>query len=142
MRHDPTLDGPRPTITSPARAAPAGAAIGDRDRPVRIGLAAVLVVVLAVAGLGLRLAGTGTNNTTVARTLRSPALGLFDVPGGQPRAAVALGAVPSQITAGLGAEWATSYDNGTLLRIDPERVGGRTDGGCRSWRDRGCCERG
>jgi ABC-type transport system substrate-binding protein/DNA-binding SARP family transcriptional activator/streptogramin lyase len=119
LRHDPTLDGPRPTITSPARAAPAGAAIGDRGRPVRIGLAAVLVVVLAVAGLGPLLAGTGTSNTTVARTLRVPALGLFDVPGGQLRAAVALGAVPSRITGGLGAEWATSYDNGTLLRIDP-----------------------
>jgi len=30
---------------------------------------------------------------------------------------VALGAVPSRITAGLGAQWATSYDNGTLLRV-------------------------
>jgi peptide/nickel transport system substrate-binding protein len=44
---------------------------------------------------------------------------VFDAQSGQPRAAVALGAVPSRITAGLGAQWATSYDNGTLLRVDP-----------------------
>jgi len=125
LRHDPTLDGPRPTITSPARAAPVRATSGRRGRPVRIGLAAVLVVMLAVAGLGLLLTGTGTSTgtsgTTLTRTLRTPALGLWDVRGGQPRAAVALGAVPSRITAGLGAEWATSYDNGTLLRIDPRK---------------------
>jgi len=50
LRHDPTLDGPGPTITSPAQAAPAGAASGYRGRPVRFGLATVLVVMLVIAG--------------------------------------------------------------------------------------------
>jgi peptide/nickel transport system substrate-binding protein len=123
LRHDPTLDGPPATIGSLARAAPARAAPGRRRRLVRIGLPAVLVVMLAVVGLGLLLAGAGagTGDATVARTLRSAALGLLDVRSGQPRAAVALGVVPSRITAGLGSDWATSYDNGTLLRIDPSK---------------------
>jgi ABC-type transport system substrate-binding protein/streptogramin lyase len=121
LRHDPTLDDPRATVTLPTVAAPNRAASDRRGRPLRVGLAAVLVVMLAVAGFGLLLTGTGTSDTTLIRTLRTSALGLLDVAAGQPRMAVALGAVPSRITSGLGAEWATSYDNGTLLRIDPSK---------------------
>ena len=117
LRQDRTLDAPRRTVRAAAQAAPAAAISGRRARAVRVGPAAVLVGLLAVAVLVL--AGEGAGSAAVDRVLRAPALGVFNLPGEQARAAVALGAVPSRIAAGFGAEWATSYDNGTLLRIEP-----------------------
>src|SRR5450755_666636 len=117
LRHDPSLDAPRPVAPADPETSPAIALGGPPRRAVRVGLAAALAALLAVAAVVL--VGSGAGNAAAARTLRTPALGVFDAQSGQPRAAVALGAVPSRITTGLGAQWATSYDNGTLLRIDP-----------------------
>ena len=117
LRQDRTLDAPRRSGAVSAQTTAAAATSGRRARFLRAGVAAVLVGLLAVAVLVV--ADEGAGNAAVDRILRAPALGVFEVPGGQPRAAVALRAVPSRIAAGFGAEWATSYDNGTLLRIDP-----------------------
>ncbi len=117
LSHDPSLDGPvRARAVRPET--PAAAVARRRPRAVRVGLPVALVAVVAAAVLVLT-AGGGTGSRAFARLLRTPALGVFDVADGQPRAAIALSAVPSAITAGLGADWATSYDNGTLMRIDP-----------------------
>ena len=122
LRHDPTLDFPdRAGLASDSKA---GATAATRPRPSRrrrlavlIGLAAPLAATLAVAGF--LLADDGTVSGATQQGLHEPALGTFDPSGGRALKAVALGAVPSRIAAGLGAQWATSYDNGTLLRIDP-----------------------
>ena len=90
---------------------------GHRSAALRLGLAALPIIALAVLAVVLR--GGRSNNAAVAPTLGGTALGVFGIDNGQPRDAIALSAVPSQIAAGLGADWATSYDNGTLLRIDP-----------------------
>lgn len=116
LRHDPCLDAPR-RARRVSRDTSAVAVARRRPRVVRAGLPVALVAIAAAAVLVLTAGGTGS--AAVARLLRTPALGVFDVPDGQPRAAIALKAVPSGIAAGLGAEWATSYDNGTLMRIDP-----------------------
>jgi ABC-type transport system substrate-binding protein/DNA-binding SARP family transcriptional activator len=116
LSHDPSLDAPR-RARRVSRDTTAVAVARRRPRVVRAGLPVALVAIVAAAVLVLTAGGTGS--AAVARLLRTPALGVFDVPDGQPRAAIALSAVPSGIAAGLGAEWATSYDNGTLMRIDP-----------------------
>ena len=117
LRHDPSLDAPRPLAAADRETPAARALDGLRPRRVRVGLAALVVAVLGVAAVVV--AGAGGGSAAAARTLRTPALGVFDAYSAQPRAAVALGAVPGRITTGLGALWATSYDNGTLLRIAP-----------------------
>ena len=115
LRQDPSLTATSPAAESIPRAAaaPVRPARARRWRPAsRAGLAALLAVAVVV------VAGEVTGSASFSRALRAPALGVLEPGSGQPRAAVALGAVPSRIAAGLGAEWATSYDNGTLLRID------------------------
>ena len=82
-----------------------------------LGLAAPAAALLALAAF--LLADDGTVSGATRRAFPAPALVTLDPGGGRVRGAVGLGAVPSRLTAGLGAQWATSYDNGTLLRIDP-----------------------
>ncbi|HEY2161842.1 MAG TPA: ABC transporter substrate-binding protein, partial [Solirubrobacteraceae bacterium] len=127
LRHDPELRAPGRSAPAgpdaPRRAptavpdAPATAGRRRHARTVPLGLAAVLAAVLAA--IVVVIVGEGAGNSTVERTLRAPALGVFDLRSGRPSGAIALGAVATRITAGLGADWATSYDNGTLLRISP-----------------------
>ena len=116
LRHDARLKAPSP----PADAAVARSAAGSPDtrrRPGRaISLVSLIVAVLVVALLAL--AGGRGRSVAIAGQLRTAALGVFST-SGQPRAAVALAAAPSRITSGLGSVWTTSYDEGTLLRIDP-----------------------
>ena len=50
--------------------------------------------------------------------MRTPAIGRLDATDGGRRSAVGLPASPARLATGLGAAWATSYDDGTLLRID------------------------
>jgi YVTN family beta-propeller protein len=85
----------------------------------RIGVGLAVVAVLAVAAiLNNRTSVVHVNHAALTRILQGPAVGVFNVIGGQAHAAVSLSAVPTRLTAGLGAAWATSYDDGTLLRID------------------------
>ena len=116
LRHDARLKAPSP----PADAVMARSAAGSPDarrRPGRaISLVSLIVAVLVVALLAL--AGGRGRTVAMAGQLRTAALGVFST-SGQPRAAVALAAAPSRITSGLGSVWTTSYDEGTLLRIDP-----------------------
>lgn len=119
LGHDPSLDLPRRAAAADGESS--AAARSDRHLDAgRVGLAAALAAAVAIAAVVL--AGGGPSNAVVAGTLRAPALGVLDGQTGEPRAAAALGAVPSRIAAGLGAEWATSYDNGTLLRIAPNHA--------------------
>lgn len=117
LRHDPSLVAPRPATPADRETTAAIARGGLRPRGMRVGLAAVLAAALGIAAVVLIVTSPG--NAAAAKTLRSPALGVFSTQSGQPRSAAVLGAVPSRITAGLGAQWATSYDNGTLLRVSP-----------------------
>ena len=116
LRHDARLKVPSPQ----ADAATARSAAGSphaRRRPGRaISLVSLIVAVLVVALLAL--AGGRGGSVAMAGQLRTAALGVFNT-SGQPRAAVTLPAAPSRMTSGLGSVWTTSYDAGTLLRIDP-----------------------
>ena len=115
LRHDARLEAPPPAEAAAERSA-AGPLDARRRRRRAIGLVSLIAGVLAVAFLAL--AGGRGRSVAMAGQLRTAALGVFTA-SGQPRAAVALAAVPSRITSGLGAVWTTSYDEGTLLRIDP-----------------------
>lgn len=117
LRHDPTLDLPQPAASARGEAK----AIGEPDgrvRSVRTWLAAALVVAALVV-LVVLISSEGSGNTAVARTLRAPAFGLFDIGTGQPSAAIPLGVVATSVTAGDGSDWATSYGGGMLLQISP-----------------------
>jgi ABC-type transport system substrate-binding protein/DNA-binding SARP family transcriptional activator/streptogramin lyase len=116
LRHDPSLDR-RPLDRLPVVAAPASP--HERRRGVRRGAVALLAVLLAVAVGGVIRANESPGASAIDRRLRVPALGELAVPSGAPRRAAEIGAVPSDIAAGLGSEWVTSYDDGTLIRIDP-----------------------
>jgi DNA-binding SARP family transcriptional activator len=115
LHHNPALAAPRRAATN--HDGRGSLATGRRIRGIHFALAAVSAAVLA--GTVALLASGGGANAAVTRTLQGPALGVFAAESGRPSAAVALSPVPSGIAAGLGAEWATSYDGGTLLRIDP-----------------------
>jgi len=116
LRQDATLWVPRRGATAGPDAPPV-AGRHRRARAATAGLAAALAAALAVTVVVI--AGEGAGNASAARMLRAPALGVLDIRSGQPTSAIALGAVATRITAGLGADWATSYDNGALLRISP-----------------------
>jgi peptide/nickel transport system substrate-binding protein len=115
LRQDPALAAPlRAAGSSQVRSA--AAEPGWHIRGIHLGLGAAFTA--AIAGMVLLLA-SGGSGAAITRTLQGPALGVFGGQSGLPKAAVALATAPSAITAGLGAEWATSYDDGTLLRINP-----------------------
>jgi ABC-type transport system substrate-binding protein/DNA-binding SARP family transcriptional activator len=118
LRHDPTLDAPRPAAAIIASAL-AEAPDGSRRRRALRG-AASAAMVLAIAAALLVVSGERGRAGAAKRALlglRMPALGVLDPSDGRAIAAVALGADPSGIATGAGADWATSYDNGTLLRV-------------------------
>ena len=124
LHHDPRLAAASPPTEPTPRPSrqPRGplhqtASSGKRWRALRVGLAALLPAVVVVAVV--IVAGAGSGSASISAALRAPALGVFDPGDGQPRAAVALGAVPTGLASGFGSEWASSYDEGTLLRIDP-----------------------
>jgi peptide/nickel transport system substrate-binding protein len=118
LRHDPALGAPLHAVATDEIASPPSVT-RRRLRGGHLALAAALVALLA--GAIVVVLGGGGGSSAVARILRGPAIGVFDARSGRPRAALALGVVPSRITVGLGAEWATSYDNGTLVRVDTNR---------------------
>ena len=116
LRHDPSLDRRRPDPRPPV-------ALRDAPQPRRRGVARVAVALLAVAlavaiGAVIR-ANDRAGASSIDGRLRVPALAELAVPSGAPQRASELAAVPSDIAAGLGSEWVTSYDDGTLIRIDP-----------------------
>ncbi len=117
LRQDSTLD-PSTSVSAHAKLdASAAADRGSRDRRLRVAapLAVLALLVIAVVSQG---GGVG-RDIAFARTLRTPSIGLLGVRNGRLQAAVRLAAPPTRIAAGFGAEWATSYDDGTLVRIDP-----------------------
>jgi ABC-type transport system substrate-binding protein len=62
---------------------------------------------------------TGQGRTAaIGRALRAPGLGVFDDRSGDPLSVAALAGVPTRLTSAFGSVWATSYDAGTLVRID------------------------
>jgi peptide/nickel transport system substrate-binding protein len=116
LRHDPSLDRPqldrRPAVSP--RASPQ-----RNRRGVSRAVVASLAVVLAVAVGAVIRANQGAGAPPIDGRLRVPALAELAVPSGVPQRAAKLPAAPSDIAVGLGSEWATSYDDGTLIRIDP-----------------------
>ena len=124
LRHDPSLAAASPPTEPPERPSrPLGGSLrptaspGRRWSAARVGLAALLGAAVLVAVV--LVAGEGAGSTSISAALRMPALGVFDPSDGQPRVALALGAVPTGLASGFGSEWASSYDDGTLLRINP-----------------------
>lgn len=80
-------------------------------------LAVAAIATVLIAGRDARDAGAA-----VTATLQTPAIGRLDAIDGRRRGAAGLPASPARLATGLGAAWATSYDDGTLLRIDPARL--------------------
>jgi ABC-type transport system substrate-binding protein/DNA-binding SARP family transcriptional activator len=116
LRHDPSLDPRRPD-PGPLVAPPASPPQRRRGVP-RVALASLAVVLAVAVGAVIR-ANEDAGAPRIDGRLRVPALAELAVPSGAPRRAAELPAVPSDIAAGLGSEWVTSYDDGTLIRIDP-----------------------
>jgi len=125
LRHDPGLDmsaqatrTPRSGETQAVAPAQANARAGWPRTPAIASVATILAAVLAAV---IVLAGSGDGRTgEIDRVLRAPGMGVFDARSGDPLSASALASVPTRLTSGFGSEWATSYDAGTLMRIDPE----------------------
>jgi peptide/nickel transport system substrate-binding protein len=124
LRQDPALEDHRrardtaPVQRSLGTSAEESSARGRSPRMAVAGLvgAAVLGAVVLIA------TASGGQSLAVERTLRAPAVGVLDPASGKPRAAAGLGVVATRAATGAGADWVTSYDNGTLLRIDPRRL--------------------
>jgi peptide/nickel transport system substrate-binding protein len=124
LRQDPSLDEPRRrrpghTATEPDAER---VAVPVRRKRRRAAVAIAGLSAAAVFGVTVVIATGGSSRPALAGSLRVPALGLLDPATGQPRAAGTLSAAASRIMTSEGADWATSYDNGTLLRIDPHRL--------------------
>ena len=119
LHQDPSLDM-RPQNGTVVREPAASATRSTR----KLGLARAGHVALAaalVAGLTMLVAlvaGERGRAGAQSATLRVAALGVFDSTSGRARAALALAGIPTAVASGLGSEWVTSYDNGTLERID------------------------
>ena len=125
LRHDPSLAaGPAFRPTSPA-AEPAAPSVIRAPRTVRRHVKAPALVgcLLAAGAAAVLVAGHGGGDAAaIAATLQTPAIGRLDATDGGRRGAVGLPASPARLATGLGAAWATSYDDGTLLRIDPAHL--------------------
>jgi ABC-type transport system substrate-binding protein/DNA-binding SARP family transcriptional activator/DNA-binding beta-propeller fold protein YncE len=125
LRHDPSLAaGPALRPASPA-AEPAERSDQRAPRTVgrRVGALALAGCLLAAGAVAVLLPGRdGRDSGAVTATLRTPAIGRLDATDGGRRSAVGLPASPARLATGLGAAWATSYDDGTLLRIDPAHL--------------------
>ncbi|MEA2244677.1 MAG: hypothetical protein QOD24_4233, partial [Solirubrobacteraceae bacterium] len=122
LRHDPSLAaGPALRPASPA--AEPGARSAERARRTvgrRVKALALVGCLLSACAIAVLLAGhDGRDSAVVTATLQTPAIGRLDAVDGRRRGAMGLPASPGRLATGLGAVWATSYDDGTLLRIDP-----------------------
>jgi len=114
LNHDPSLVARQETGN--AAVAPTVTPRRTARRALLLGLALVLTMA-AIAGIVREAQHDAAS--PLDRRLRLPAIAELAIPSGRPQSAAALGAIPSDIVAGGGAEWATSYDEGTLTRIDP-----------------------
>jgi DNA-binding beta-propeller fold protein YncE len=116
LRQDASLDGVR---SEPAPSPPRHPDRRPLPRATRTRGAALAAGVALIAALTIGLISLSGGTEAATGTLRAPALGVLNPRDGRLASAVRLGVVPTQITTGLGAEWLTSYYNGTLLRVDP-----------------------
>jgi YVTN family beta-propeller protein len=114
LKHDPSLV---------ARKDEVGAAIAPtltRRRSARRALFLGVTLLLAVAAVaGIVRGAQNAGVSALDGRLQVPAIGELAIPSGRPQSAAGLSAIPSDIIAGAAADWATSYDDGTLTRIDP-----------------------
>ncbi|MEA2133573.1 MAG: peptide/nickel transport system substrate-binding protein [Solirubrobacteraceae bacterium] len=121
LRHDRSLaPGPALPPASPATPAVARAPRAARRHVTALALVGCLVAAGAIAALIAR--HDGGDAAAIAATLRTPAIGRLDAVNGRRRSAAGLPASAGRLATGMGATWATSYDDGTLLRIDPKRL--------------------
>ena len=116
LRHDPSLD--RRRLDRRPLVAPRASPQQPRRGVPRVAVALLAVLLSVVVAVVIR-ATENAGASPIAGRLRVPALAELAVPSGAARRATELGSVPSDIAAGLGSEWVTSYDDGTLIRIDP-----------------------
>jgi DNA-binding beta-propeller fold protein YncE/DNA-binding SARP family transcriptional activator len=114
LNHDPSLAARQDIGNATVEPTVTRRRAGRRALLLGLGL---VVAVAATAGI-IREAQNDRAPAVDGR-LRLPAIAELAIPTGRPRSTAALGAIPSDIVAGGGAEWATSYDEGTLTRIDP-----------------------
>lgn len=114
LNHDPSLAARQDTGNATVAPTVTPRRIGRRS--LLLGLALVLIV---AAAAGIAREGQNGRPSAVDARLRHPAIAELAIPSGRPQRAAALDATPSDIVAGAGADWATSYDEGTLTRIDP-----------------------
>ena len=128
LRHDSSLaavPGVRPERPSAEAAATSGGHV-PRTGPLRVralALAAGLLTIAAIAAIAaIATRHDGRDAPAVTAVLRTPAIGRLDATNGRRRAAVGLPASPARLASGMGATWATSYDDGKLLRIDPRHL--------------------
>ena len=122
LRHDPSLAaGPAVGLPIPRRRR-ADAERAPR-RPAGAQGAGLVGSLVSAGAIAVLMAGhDGRDSAAVTATLQTPAIGRLDAVDGRRRSAVGLPASPARLATGLGAAWATSYDDGTLLRIDPGRL--------------------
>jgi YVTN family beta-propeller protein len=125
LRQDPDLDAPALAISAPSnsgtRAMAPPPANARAARSHKRAIAAFATIVAAVLATVIVLVGAGDGRSAeIDRVLRAPGLGAIDATSGHPLSATALASAPTRLTSGFGSEWATSYDAGTLMRIDPE----------------------
>jgi YVTN family beta-propeller protein len=129
LRHDPSLEAPAPAVRSAAERSVQATASGRAQQPAAQSrmreVAAVLAIAAAVIVTVIVLAGGTSHGRTAAidRALRSAGIGVFNADSGDPRAAAPLAEAPTRLTSAFGSVWATSYDAGTLTRIDPAESG-------------------
>ena len=99
--------------------APADLRVARSRTPAVAPVAAILALAAAVIVAVVVTSQGGT--AAIGRALRAPGLGVFDDRSGQPLSAAALAGVPTRLASAFGSVWATSYDAGTLVRIDAEK---------------------
>ena len=126
LQHDPGLNPPARTVGSENGHAnqaialpPADLRVARSRTPAVAPVAAILALAAAVIVAVLVTSQGGT--AAIGRALRAPGLGVFDDRSGQPLSAAALAGVPTRLASAFGSVWATSYDAGTLVRIDAEK---------------------
>ena len=123
LRHDPSLDPPaRPASSktnheNQAIEASSAGLRASRWRTVVVVPIATVLALIATAVIVAVLTGQG-GDAAIARALNAPGLGVLNGKSGRPLSAVRLAGAPSSLTSAFGSVWVTSYDAGTLMRID------------------------
>jgi YVTN family beta-propeller protein len=123
LRHDPSLEARAQAAMSAGESAgqaiaPARERAARRRTPTVAAVVAIFAVVTVTVIVLTGLTGPG-GAAAVDRVLRSAGLGVFNADSGDPQAAAALAEAPTRLTSAFGSVWTTSYDAGTLIRIDP-----------------------